>query len=111
MGSIEVYDVKQQRWVPYIADPEKWYQHFKDLSEGYVTPDHKGRYVVGSGRKNREKERPVVQLVSPVAQAIEMAKSELEGSKNKSDGETFDIREQRKSKKKTKPIDWSTFKY
>ena len=39
--------------------------------------------MVGSGRKYRElkemrkKENPVVNLVTPVAQALEMAKSEL----------------------------------
>jgi hypothetical protein len=51
MGSIKVYDHKQQKWVPYIPDPEKWYQHFKDLRNGYVTPDHRGRYLVGNSRK------------------------------------------------------------
>ena len=54
MGSIEVCDVKQQKWVPYIPDYDKWYQHFKDLSDGHVQPDHMGRYIVGSGRKNRK---------------------------------------------------------
>lgn len=85
MGSIEVYDIKQQKWVPYIPDYDKWYQHFKDLSDGYVQPDHLGRYVVGVGERNRklqESQRPVVQLVSPVAQAVEMAKSEIERKKD-----------------------------
>ena len=84
MGSIEVYDVKLQKWVPYIPDYNKWYQHFKDLSDGYVQPDHLGRYVVGVGERNRqlkETERPVVKLVTPVAQAVEMAKSEIERKK------------------------------
>ena len=40
MVSLEVYDVKQEKWVPYIPDFDKWYQHFKDLSEGYVQPDY-----------------------------------------------------------------------
>ncbi len=40
MGSIEVYDYHIQQWVPYVADPEKWYQHFKYLRDGYVRPDH-----------------------------------------------------------------------
>ena len=78
MGSVEVYDVKQQKWVPYIPDYDKWYHHFKDLSIGYVQPDHLGRYVVVVGERNRklmEAETPVVKLVSPVAQGVEMAKS------------------------------------
>lgn len=48
MGSIEVYDAKQAKWVPYVPDYEKWIQHFKDISEGRVRPDHKGRYALDS---------------------------------------------------------------
>lgn len=81
MGSIEVYDAKQAKWVPYVPDYEKWIQHFKDFSEGRVRPDHKGRYIVGSGSINKvapkQVEQPKVTLVTPVAQAVEMAKSEL----------------------------------
>ena len=71
----------------YVPDYDKWYQNFKDLSEGYVQPDHMGRFIVGSGRRNRklkemgaqqrqkeieiqQQQRPVVKQVTPVAQAI-----------------------------------------
>ena len=54
MGSIEVYDLKGEKWVPDDPDYDKWYKHFKDLSEGYVQPDHMGRYIVGIGRRNRK---------------------------------------------------------
>ena len=92
MGSIEVYDYQQQKWVPYVPDPDAWYQHFKDVRDGYVQPDHKGRYIVGSGRKHRkmaetkaeQRETPVVNMVSPVAQAVEIAKSEVERSEKRS---------------------------
>jgi hypothetical protein len=101
MGSIDVYDNKQQKWVPYTPDPEKWYQYFKDSSDGYVTSDQKGRYIIGSAHSRRriktlgaklteaeEKlketenkfqnlQRPVISMVGPVAQAIEIAKSEV----------------------------------
>ena len=40
MGSIEVYDAKQEKWVTYVPDYNAWYQHFKDLRDGYVQPDH-----------------------------------------------------------------------
>ena len=87
MGSIEVYDYQQQKWVPYVPDPEAWYQHFKDLRDGYVQPDHKGRYIVGSGAKHRKlkemEKRPVVNLVTPVAQANEIAKSEVDREKQR----------------------------
>ena len=102
MGSIEVYDYKQEKWVPYVPDYEKWYQHFKDLRDGFVTPDYLGRYTVGSGAINRrlkeeedrrkkegeerkkmeeEKKRTVLKLVTPVAQGIEIAKSTLKRSR------------------------------
>ena len=74
MGSIEVYDHKNRRWIPYVPDHKKWEQHFADVSEGRVRPDHKGRYIVGSGSRSTT---PKVELVTPVAQNLEMAKSEV----------------------------------
>ena len=64
-------------------DPEFWYQHSLDVIDGYAKRDSQGRYIFGSGPKYREmkemrqKEKPTVNLVTPVAQAIEMAKSDL----------------------------------
>ena len=89
MGSIEVYDYKQQKWIPYVSDPEKWYQHFKDVRDGYAERDFRGRYVVGSGAKHRRmaetirkahENAPVVQLVTPVAQAIDAHTELLAGT-------------------------------
>ena len=66
-----------------MSDPDKWYQHLLDVRDGYAEHDSQGRYMVGSGRKYRElkemgqKKKPEVILVTPVAQALEMAKSEL----------------------------------
>ena len=80
MGMREVCDCQQQYWVPYVSDPDKWYQHLLDVRDGYAENDSQGRYMVGSGRKYRElkeirqKEKPVVNLVTPVAQALEMSK-------------------------------------
>ena len=54
-----------------------------DVRDGYTEHDSQGHYIVGSGRKYRElkemrqKEKPVVNLVTPVAHALEMAKLEL----------------------------------
>ena len=107
MGSMEVYDAKQEKWVPYMRDYNAWYQLFKDLRDGYVQPDHMGRYVVGSGKKYRklkeietrekemearekqlearekqieaqEQKSPTLKQITPIAQAIEIAKSEIE---------------------------------
>jgi len=83
MGSIEIYDHKNKRWVPYVPDYKKWEQHFTDVSEERARADHRDRYLVGSGARWRpnthkvEPDTPKVQLVTPVAQTLEMAKSEL----------------------------------
>ena len=53
MGTREVYDYEQQKWVPYVSDPDKWYQHLLDMRDGLVEPDYLGRYIVGSGEKHR----------------------------------------------------------
>ena len=67
-----------------MSDPDKWYQHFVDLHvrDGYFQPDHKTRFILGSGAKYSKlkemgKQRPVVNLVSPAPEATGMAKSEL----------------------------------
>ena len=83
MGTREVYDIQQQKWVPYISDPDKWYQHLLEVRHGLAERDSQDHYMVGSGRKYRElkemrqKEKPVLNMVTPVAQVLEMAKSEL----------------------------------
>ena len=58
-----------------------------------------GRYIVGSGAKYRhlketeteqiEKQRPAVNLVSPVAQATEMARSEIKREREMAKSKTF----------------------
>lgn len=70
------------QWVPYVPDFMKWINHFEDISAVRVRPDYTGRYIVGSETQHRaeppSKElHPTVQLVTPVAQAIEIAKLEL----------------------------------
>ena len=99
MGTRKVYDYKQQKWVPYVSNPDKWYQHLLDIRDGLVEPDYLGRYIVGSGAKHRpikemeakqiEKQRPVVNLVSPVAQATEMARSEIKREREMAKSKTF----------------------
>lgn len=84
MGSIEVYDYNKRRWIPYVPDYKKWEQHFADVTEGRVHPDHKGRYIVGKGSRLRSLSDNIdVNLVSPVAQSLEMAKSELKRERQK----------------------------
>ena len=67
------------------------FQRLRLMRDGYVQPDHMGRFVVGSGKKYRklkemeargkemrEQQRPILKQITPVAQAIEIAKSEIE---------------------------------
>ena len=108
MGSIHVYDYEQHRWIPYDPDPEVWYQHFKNIRGGYVTPDQSGRYIIGSGNSQKRvqtleaklkevnkklketeqkleyAERHVVntRMVTPVAQANAIAQSNLQRLRN-----------------------------
>ena len=107
MGTRLDYDYQQQKWIPYVSDPDKWYQHLLDVRDGYPERDSQGHYIVGSGRKYRElkeirqKEKPIV-MVTPVAQGLEMAKSELKrkGENSISDGGC-----------KTATWDWNSLKY
>ena len=89
MGSLMVYDHKNKEWIPYVADIQKWEKHFEDISQGRVYPDPKGRYIVGSGARfrfsspHKPVESPELNMITPIAQTLEMAKSEVsrEGSK------------------------------
>ena len=99
MGTREVYDFEQQKWVPYVSDPDKWYQHLLVMRDGLVEPNNLGRYILGGGEKHRrlkemeakrkENQRPVVNLVSPVAQATEMARSEIKKEREMAKSKTF----------------------
>ena len=80
MGTREVYNYQQRNLILYVYDPNKWYQHLLVVRDGKAERDSQGRYMVGSGRKYRElkemrqKEKPVVNLLTPVSQVLEMAK-------------------------------------
>ena len=51
MGTRLVYDYQQQKWIPYISDPDKCFQHLLDVRDGYAERDSQGHYIVGSGQK------------------------------------------------------------
>ena len=55
MGTREVYDYKLQKWVPYVSDFDKWYQHVLNLRDGNGQRENQGRYIVGFGAKNRQR--------------------------------------------------------
>ena len=94
--------------VPCYVQSDHMNQHLLNVRDGYAERDSQGHYIVGSGRKYRElkemrqKEKPVVNLVTPVAQALEMAKSEL---KRKGEDSITD------RGRKTATSDWNSLRY
>ena len=139
MGSIKVYNAKQEKWVPYVPDYNAWYQHFKDLRDGYIQPDHMGCYVLGRRKKYRklkeietrekemkargkqleahekqiearEQKSPTLKQITPVAQSIKIAKSEIERKGKENDSQSITGGNlQRKKCKAT--VDWNSFRY
>ena len=90
MGTQEVYDYKQQNWVPYVSDPDKWYQHLLDLRDGLVQPDYLSRYIVGSRAKHRRhKEMEAKQIDKQRSVATEMARSENKREREMAKNKTF----------------------
>ena len=102
-----------------MPDYDEWYQHFKDLRDGYVLPDPMGRYVVGSGKKYRkliearekeikmcEERIPIFKQITQVAQALEIAKSEIEHKRKENDSESMTGGNQQRKKCKA-TVDWS----
>lgn len=80
MGSREVYDYKLQKWVPYVSDPEKWYQHFLAMRDGYVKPNQRGHYIVGAQtmmEKNPNMESAVAQEMTEVKKERKKRKKTL----------------------------------
>ncbi|OWF47766.1 hypothetical protein KP79_PYT06224 [Mizuhopecten yessoensis] len=74
----EMFDFKQLRWVSYVPEYDKSMRHVEDMAEGRAKAYHKGRYVVGSGSNHRKTtDTPNIKMVTPVAQAVEMARAEL----------------------------------
>ena len=96
-----MYDYNLQNWVPYVPDPDKWYQYALDLRKCNVQHHNQGHYNVSDGAKHGqlkekealqnaiEKQRPVVNLVSPVAQVMEMTKSTVKRESEMAKSKTF----------------------
>lgn len=69
---MHIYDDKKGTWVPYVPDIKKLEQQFMDISRG------------GHDRMNIKRSGPCtyndqfkIELITPQAQGLEMAKSEL----------------------------------
>jgi hypothetical protein len=63
---------------PYVQDIDMYRKHFVAMANGQVHPDANGNYHIRHTHSIREKPSiPLIKVVTPIAQAIEMAKSEL----------------------------------
>ena len=84
MGSIDVFDSKLQKWVPYKEDVAYWINYFK--SKDHI-PDQVRNFEKILEEKNtllrhmEEKlekvKTPQVKMVSPLAEAVDRAKSQI----------------------------------
>ena len=69
------------RYTAISSDVEEWYQHFKKMAEGKLNPSKQGLYLIHNSDKTKEKPsdssaETKIELVSPSAQALEIAQSE-----------------------------------
>ena len=56
---------------------EKWKRHFRLMAEGKLRPNHKGHYIVNDVQYGSGSREPEIRFVTPLAQTVELAKSEL----------------------------------
>ncbi len=65
-------------FVPYVANLEKWKKHFVHMAEGKASSND-GMYIIGKTVQtgNGKDDEPVVNYVTPTAQAVEQAQSEM----------------------------------
>jgi hypothetical protein len=64
--------------LPYVPDIDKWRKHFVNMAKGRTRSDQNGQYTVDwvqTGGDNSS--GPQIQMITPVAQAVELVKSEL----------------------------------
>ncbi len=82
-----------------MTDVEVWQRHFVNMSKGKTKPDKYGHYFVDSvQRGGNNPPEPSIQFVTPTAQAVELAKSEL---KHQEDGRNLNKRRAPSANKKT----------
>ncbi len=82
-----------------MTDVEVWQRHFVNMSKGKTKPDKYGHYFVDSvQRGGNNPPEPSIQFVTPTAQAVELAKSEL---KQQEDDRNLNKRRAPSANKKT----------
>ena len=63
-------------------DIDKWKTHFKRMATGSLRADYHGKYLVKGNQIGGTSSDANVKFVTPVAQAVELAKSELKEEKD-----------------------------
>ena len=84
MGSIDVFDSKLQKWVPYKEDVEYWINYFKqkdhipDQIRNFEKILEEKNKLLGDMEEKLEKVKtPQVKMVSPLAEAVDRVKSQI----------------------------------
>ena len=62
-------------------DWSKWVQFFEDMAKGKIPHSSAGYYIVDDhpewSKRPREPNKPIISLITPVAQMVEQARAEL----------------------------------
>ncbi len=84
-------------------DVEKWTRHFRLMADGKVHPDVRGKYVLGVGQMGGAMDSvPPIKFVTPLAAAVERAKSELSGERKVYKGKSVSARKRKACKSSSK---------
>ena len=113
MGSIDVFDSKLQKWVPYKEDVEYWIDYFKPKDH---IPDQirnlekileeKNKLLRDMEEKLEKVKTPQVKMVSPLAKVVDRAKSQIK-RKNGVDDDCKNIKRKKTHKTYRKDPDWA----
>ncbi|OOZ42658.1 hypothetical protein BOW37_12780 [Solemya velum gill symbiont] len=60
-----------------LVDVETWKKFFADMVAGKLRPNDRGNYHVATIQTGGNGVKPTIKMVTPTAQAVEIAKSEL----------------------------------
>ena len=110
MGSVEIYDYKQMKWVPYVPPPDQAERYYRRLVASLETESHSSTIATKlkdtedklkeaeHKLKQRDEKTPKVKQVTQVAEAIERAKSELKRDRKKGSFTSTDTPSKKKKK-------------
>ena len=113
MGSIDVFDSKLQKWVPYKEDLDYWINCFKP--KDHITDqvrslekilDEKNKLLREMEEKLEKVATPRVKIVSPLAEAVDRAKFQIK-CKNGYDEDRKNTKRKKTHKTYRKDPDWA----